>query len=65
MIQEFDPENNELWKLIEIKYKNADYDGAIFDLLKNLETRIQKISRTKTINTKLIHEVFENNKLKI
>ncbi len=55
----------EISSRIEKKLLNGDYDGAIYDSIAYLEVKLQKIGETKSINTTLVKEVFENNKVQI
>lgn len=49
----------------EVKIRNKDYDGAIYDATTYLEARLQETGQTGTINTGLVKEVFENGKIQI
>ena len=53
----------EIKKIADEKFKKDDFDGAIFESCLYLEAKLQEIGETKTINTKLVKEVFDNKKL--
>ena len=49
----------------EVKLRNKDYDGAIYDATTYIEARLQEIGQTGSINTGLVKEVFESRKVQI